>query len=56
VDTYTAAGQQDKAQQTAESVIEGMNNAAAGEKKNAVPVITPTVSWPMLYLKEDTFY
>jgi tetratricopeptide (TPR) repeat protein len=34
VDTYTAAGQPDKAQQTAESVIEGMNKAAAGEKKN----------------------
>ncbi|HSC40080.1 MAG TPA: tetratricopeptide repeat protein, partial [Chitinophagaceae bacterium] len=34
VDTYTAAGQPDKAQQTAESVIEGMNKAAVGEKKN----------------------
>lgn len=33
-DAYAAAGQQDKARQTAESVIAGMNNAAAAEKKN----------------------
>ena len=33
-DVYTAAGQHDKALQTAQSVIEGMNNAAAREKKN----------------------